>query len=287
MLQVARLSPNVLGEAAEQVRSFVQSKINSDGGWQDRQGSSDLYYSVFGMACLTALQTNFDAAVHIPFHQQYGTGDGLDFVHLTSLIRCRAYTNDLWNPDDTAKVTQNLEAFRSQDGGFGTTPNAQFGSAYGCFLAMGAYQDLKLEVPNHEGIIRCLDSLKTQDDAYSNLPGQAEGTTTATAAAVAVLRTLEHPISAQTGHWLLTRCHTDGGFFAMPRAPMPDLLSTATALHALERMHVPTETIKEQCLDFVDTLWCADGGFYGHWADDMLDCEYTYYGLLSLGHLSL
>ena len=24
-----------------------------------------------------------------------------------------------------------------------------------------------------------------------------------------------------------------------------------------------------------------------HWADDMLDCEYTYYGLLALGHLSL
>jgi hypothetical protein len=37
----------------------------------------------------------------------------------------------------------------------------------------------------------------------------------------------------------------------------------------------------------VDSLWDATGGFHGNWTDDMLDCEYTYYGLLALGHLSL
>ena len=40
-------------------------------------------------------------------------------------------------------------------------------------------------------------------------------------------------------------------------------------------------------LDFIDTLWTNRGGFYGNWTDDVLDCEYTYYGLLALGHLSL
>jgi hypothetical protein len=45
--------------------------------------------------------------------------------------------------------------------------------------------------------------------------------------------------------------------------------------------------IKEPCLDFVDSLWSNAGGFHGHWGDDHLDCEYTYYGLLALGHLSL
>jgi hypothetical protein len=52
-------------------------------------------------------------------------------------------------------------------------------------------------------------------------------------------------------------------------------------------MQVSLERIKEPCLDFVDTLWTNQGGFYGNWADDTLDCEYTYYGLLALGHLSL
>jgi hypothetical protein len=46
-------------------------------------------------------------------------------------------------------------------------------------------------------------------------------------------------------------------------------------------------SIRERCLDFVDSVWNAEGGFHGHWADDHLDAEYTFYGLLALGHLSL
>ena len=39
--------------------------------------------------------------------------------------------------------------------------------------------------------------------------------------------------------------------------------------------------IRERCLDFHDTLWSAEGGFHGHWSDDHLDAEYTFYGLLA------
>jgi len=52
-------------------------------------------------------------------------------------------------------------------------------------------------------------------------------------------------------------------------------------------MHVDFSKVKEPCLDFIDTLWNSQGAFYGTWEDDALDCEYTYYGLLALGHLSL
>jgi prenyltransferase beta subunit len=90
------------------------------------------------------------------------------------------------------------------------------------------------------------------------------------------------------GEWLLAQAHPDGGFLAMPGAPMPDLLSTATTLHALACLQVPVpERTRERCLDFIDTLWDAEGGFHGHWADDHLDAEYTFYGLLALGHLSV
>jgi len=104
---------------------------------------------------------------------------------------------------------------------------------------------------------------------------------------VAVIRHLEGEPDPALSQWLLARCHTDGGFFAAPRAPMPDLLSTATALHALAALHADVAGIREACLDFVDSLWTSIGGFHGTWADDTLDCEYTYYGLLALGHLSL
>ena len=77
------------------------------------------------------------------------------------------------------------------------------------------------------------------------------------------------------------------GFFAMPFAPIPDLLTTATALHALETLEVSFEHLKESCLDFIDSLWSTKGAFYGNWEEETLDCEYTFYGLLALGHLSL
>lgn len=73
----------------------------------------------------------------------------------------------------------------------------------------------------------------------------------------------------------------------MPMAPMPDLLSTATALHALAGLEFDLTPIHEKCLDFVDSLWTNQGAFHGHWADDLLDIEYTFYGLLALGHLSV
>jgi hypothetical protein len=50
---------------------------------------------------------------------------------------------------------------------------------------------------------------------------------------------------------------------------------------------VPIDGIREACLDFVDSLWTSQGAFYGTWADDVADCEYTFYGLLALGHLAV
>jgi len=73
---------------------------------------------------------------------------------------------------------------------------------------------------------------------------------------------------------LLAQTHKQGGFIAAPGAPLPDLLSTATALHALAAMdrRLPSE-IHEGCMNFLDTLWSAQGGFHGHWADDHLDAN--------------
>ena len=130
-------------------------------------------------------------------------------------------------------------------------------------------------------------SLRTPDGGFANHAGAAEGSTPATAAAVLVMRHLDAEPDARVAEWLLARAHGDGGFFAAPNAPVPDLLSTATALHALVAMHADIASIKEPCLDFVDSLWTNAGGFCGSWLDQTLDCEYTYYGLLALGHLSL
>ncbi|MFN7139519.1 MAG: prenyltransferase/squalene oxidase repeat-containing protein, partial [Limisphaerales bacterium] len=111
--------------------------------------------------------------------------------------------------------------------------------------------------------------------------------TSPTAAAVAVLTNLGMPVADTVGDWLMSQAHKLGGFTASSDTPLPDLLSTATALHALACLERDISPVREQCLDFVDSLWTNEGGFYGHWSDDHLDCEYTYYGLLALGHLAV
>lgn len=287
MLQVARLAPTLLGDSRDLVRDFLARHLNPDGGFQDRQGRSDLYYTVFGLEALRALREPVPPQAS-EYLRTFGSGEGLDLVHLTCLARAWRTAVDAGPPGEIARrIRARLETFRSGDGGYATTVGAECASVYGCFIAVGAIQDLGAELSRPEAVAASLAGLRAGDGGFANHPEAAEGSTPATAAAVVLQRHLDVPPDSRAGEWLLARCHRDGGFFAAPRAPLPDLLSTATALHALVSMHASIEAMKEPCLDFVDTLWTNDGGFCGSWADPVLDCEYTYYGLLALGHLSL
>ena len=287
MLQVARLAPKQLGESRDLVAAFVRDRLNPDGGFQDRAGASDLYYTVFGLDALVALQEDLPVDRTSDYLNRFGPDADLDFVHLACLARAWAAIRRPPSSLLADRLAGRLEACRSADGGYATTAGAPYGSAYAAFLAMGAYQDLGRPLPAPDRLVDSFRGLKTVDGSYANHPGLPSGLTTATAAAILVLRHLDAPADRDAGMWLLDRCHGGGGFFASPTTPVPDLLSTATALHALSALHVPIAGIREPCLDFVDSLWTNRGGFFGTWADDAADCEYTFYALLALGHLSL
>jgi prenyltransferase beta subunit len=294
MLQVARLAPKLLGDSAELVRAFLLGQQNEDGGFKDRAGRSDLYYTVFALDGLVALQAELPAGKTEAYLRGFKKEEDLDFVHLCCLIRSWAALHKMSAPlfpNDFSELEKALlervEKFRAGDGGYNPVSDSAFGTAYGCFLALSAYQDFRSQIPDPSGMGKCLESLKTSDGAWSNDRKVGQGSTNATAAAVSTLRQLQLATHPTVGDWLLARCHPDGGFLAAANAPMPDLLSTATALHALSGLQRPLEAIRERCLDFVDTLWTNEGGFHGHWGDDALDCEYTFYGLLALGHLAV
>jgi hypothetical protein len=287
MLQIARLSPKLLGDSSKLVEGFLRSRLNDDGGFQDRSGASDLYYTVFGLEGLIALGAELPAGAVSAWLHGFGRGENLDLLHLCCLIRCWANVCRPGPPLDADALAARIESHRTSDGGYHTIPGAETGTAYGCFVAMGAYQDLRRAIPRPEGVGRCLRNLRADDNGYANQPKSPAGLTAPSAAAATLFRHLGDEPPAGLSSWLLSRLHKDGGFYAAPAAPIPDLLSTATALHALAGMKTPLESVKEPCLDFVDSLWTSAGGFYGNWADDALDCEYTYYGLLALGHLSL
>lgn len=284
MLQVARLAPKILGESADLVRAFVLQQQNVDGGFKDRSGASDLYYTVFGLDSLIALQSELPAQSARKYVEQFGTGELLDFVHLCCLARARSALNIT---ADQIEIAKRIESFRTLDRGYNVVSESKVGTVYAAFLALGAYQDLGLKLPIPLKLVQSLKLLETADGAWANDRNVKSGSTNATAAAVTVLRQLDQPLNPAIGDWLLARVHPEGGFRASPDAPLPDLLSTATALHALSSLQVPLDQLRDRSLDFIDTLWTNEGSFHGHWGDDFLDCEYTFYGLLALGHLSL
>ena len=305
MLQIARVAQKALGDSAVLVRDFLLRQITPEGGGADRAARPDLYSTIFVLAGLDALQAEIPKARVEPFVRGFADGENLDFVHLGALARCWSAIGGTGAPPHVqASETQEkraaerafhpdallarLEKFRTADGGYDVKPGAQNGNAYGCFVALGAYQDLGREIPEPLRMVQCLKFLETPDGAWGNVRGMRQSTVPATAATITLLHQLGMPINATAGDWLLAQIHTDGGWLAVPGSPLPDLLSTATALHALSCLDRPlTDAQREKCLDFVDTLWSAEGGFHGHWADDALDAEYTFYGLLALGHLTV
>ncbi len=288
MLQVARLSPGALGDSAGLVEGFIRRCQNPDGGFRGKSTGSDLYYTSFAVDGLTALRAGVPEEAILPYLDGFGDGDGLDFVHLCCLAR-------LWSAMTTRRVPgkildrilSGVERYRTPDGGYEAGPGSAHGSAYGCLLGYSAHADHALLPPRPEALAGCLDRLRIGDGSWSNDPRVRVGAGPATAAAVSLCRNLRLPVGPETGVWLLRCFHPGGGFLALPGAPVPDLLSTAVILHALDGLQVPLGGVREPCLDFLDSLWTNEGGFHGSWAEDDLDVEYTYYGLLALGHLAL
>ncbi len=282
-----------LGDSLDAVRGFLQRQLTPDGGFQGRDGSSDLYYTVFGLE--TALALNFELSLTLvdDYLAGFGAGETLDFVHLAGLIRCRANMADSQGSQIPVAVrdamAKHLQEYRSSDGGFHTMQGASCGSVYGSFLALGAYQDLQVDCPDGEALAASVRGLQMPDGGFSNEPALAMSATPATAAALCILHYLRQAVPESAVRWLLDHAHPGGGFTAIAfagGAGIPDLLSTATALHALALVGALAEGMREKHLDYLDSLWDPHGGFRGHQADDTVDCEYTYYGLLSLGNLT-
>jgi len=277
----------MLGEAGiAETGKFYRGLLRPDGGFADRAGKSDLYYSVFGLQGCAATGVAPPTAVVRSYLESFGDGEQLDSVYLSCLARCWAMLDgETCPPAVGSPVLERIEACRSADGGYARQPGRAAGSTYGCFLALGAYQDFRADMPDPDGVERCLAELAVGDGSYANDAAMPIGSVPATAAAVIVLAHVGAAADPGAAAWLLARHDPAGGFRAVPVAPEPDLLSTAVALMALRKLDADISAIRPPCLRFVQSL--ADAGrFAGHPGDETLDGEHTFYGLMALGCLA-
>jgi prenyltransferase beta subunit len=285
MLAAARKATDLPEVDAAEVAAFLRRQASSTGGFADRAGAPDLYYTVFGVEALLAVDALDEDQRELSrsYLAGFGGGGQLDLVELACLARCWA---DLGGADDelAQAMLDRLEDFHCVDGGFSQTTGYDQPGVYGCFLAAGISEDLTGRIEPADEIIKVLEASRTSQGAYSADNMGLAGTVPTTAAAVVVLDRLGIEVDLRAGRWLKSRC-SDGAFYAVEGAPVGDLLSTAVALHALRALGTGIEDIRESCRSFVAGLRGDDGGWRGTSLDSLADCEYTFYALLALGHL--
>jgi prenyltransferase beta subunit len=282
MMAAAARGARRLARSEGRLAEFVLGRRAAEGGFRGRSRAPDLYYTMFALQCLDALGGPGAPAGLAPYLDGFGQGDGLDLVHYACLVRCRAMLGGARGGalvDPRARI----ESFRAADGAYALQPGATRGTAYGAFVAVGLYQDLGLEVPAPATLLAAVRGFRTGDGAYANGPSPL-GTTPATAAAVCVCHVLAGAADEAAVEWLLARFRR-GGACASPLIPMPDLLSTATALLALALVSRAAAAPSGPVVRFIESLRRPDGGFAGHALDRGSDVEYAFYALLAAGAL--
>ncbi|MBA4387934.1 MAG: hypothetical protein C0404_08125 [Verrucomicrobia bacterium] len=272
-------------DALESIGGFIMSRQAPDGGFMGKSEASDLYYTVFAIEALASLGWKIPVEALERYLARFGTGNGLDLPHLSCLARVAARLAG-GEPAGRKEIAARLEQYRSRDGGYAQVPGTDQGEAYACFLAGIAYEDLGLSIPKQLKALRSITRLELPSGGYAGSGASGVAATTTTASAAVIRAVIHLPVSKKTTEWLLNRYDpSGGGFRATEEAPLPDLLSTATALFALSRLMIPLDSVRQGCANFVQSLWDDNGGFRGHAADSVPDCEYTFYALLALGCL--
>lgn len=271
------------------------SQWTAAGGARNRAGTADLYYTVFLLECCLGMDLAIPQRQVLEFLNGFGTGQSLDFVHRACLARCRGVLPETQSASNiNTVILRGLEEFRLPDGGYNQNAldpercedGPLSGALYDGFLALMAWDALGGVLPRSEEFLQWLKTIQPSGGGYGNDAGFQAPTTPVTAGAVMLMARHGFPIPNTVGDWLMDQHQSLGGFLAAPMAPMPDLLSTATALHALHVLKRPMGEAGSKCLEFVESLWAEAGGFRGYLEDDQADVEYTYYGLLALGHLA-
>lgn len=289
--------PSVLAPAAlEQIRGFLQSQLLPEGAFANRFGQADLYYTSFGLAGAEALGMSLPLKA-VDGYLQRQVPSSLDLIHLHCYLRSALLLRKqslpaAWSPALVPKWFRQLPEAAlistfAHAGGYRIGLDKPV-TPYAIFLAATALSSCGMPIPDADRLLATLAAFRTPDGGWSNVPGTAEGTVNASVAAWVTLAECGIEPDAPAQAWLLRQFETpSGGVHGVPLAPLPDLLSTASALTALQvcRVRLP-ELQKSRCRSLILDHWNADGGFTGTVADDVSDCEYTFYGLLALGILA-
>ena len=263
------------------LRDFTASQRLADGSFMDRRGASDLYYTAFGWSLAYVLELPIDRRQQEAYLAQQQP-DRLDLVHYAAYRRCQLLCR--------LSLLHLLRSFLQLSDAsplpalthFASLPLDDPHSPYTRFLWLSLREDCAQPLPDSQAELVALARYQTAEGGYANVAGWPTASTNATTAALSVIGQLTgyRPHRALTYLW--DSQLSSGGFSATAVSPVPDLLSTATALFTLKNYDV---TPRYPAADFVEAHWLANGGFAPTLMEEESDVEYLFYGLLALGSL--
>jgi prenyltransferase beta subunit len=250
-------------EHVEEIRTFILNKQTSVGGFSDRVGRCDLYYTLFGYYIAESLSVT---QVMEPLKKYVATTVSLNNLSGVYLY-CGAilYAKLIGINSTTEKLRKQIVTDLTQK----DLKQREYSEFLG-ILALYYLEDFKN--------IQLIANRYKQSFSHRDNPCPV-------IAATAVMLAITGNRKPEIVDKLNSYYRGNGGFSALHQAPSEDLLSTAVALYALHFLSADIRLMKPDCLTFIDNLY-DNGGFRATKYDSVTDVEYTFYGLLALGSMS-
>jgi hypothetical protein len=281
MMHTLRKGKDRLGrEAQERVRQYIVSQMTERAFFMDKSGREDIYYTAFGLMLSYIFGVGMDTKeVRLRLETRYA-GSG-DLIHYAAFIRSLMIVELLEGKRLVMLLARLLPAGKTGMPVFTAFPHNDCRSPYSRFIRLSLMEDMRRRIDKPEEIIESLEEYKVQDSGgYSNRAGGLSASTNATAAALSVKGQLAGYGRREDAACLYDWQDDSGGFYATRQTPLPDMLSTATALFVL-RCYGVRPRIRPD--DFIEAHWLESGGFSPTLPEESSDMEYTFYGILALG----
>jgi prenyltransferase beta subunit len=264
-------------EGQQEVFQFLKSQQNADGGFKDRGGRSDLYYSLFGAMLLKAIKSEelFTEPVE---------GEPEIKAKLTQFIKSQASKDvsgfieqcclALLQKELKISRFSRIRTLLKISGSFWKerySINLSYRS-FVLFLTLDAVLPLR-------GLLK-----RFSGKMLSRVEVNKHSPCSEIAAKVFLLKMLGKDGSDEQ-QLLKSFASESGGFRAFQHLEHSDMLSTAVALFALQFAGSDLRLLKPASLDFIQQNY-FNGAFLSGDGDQTTDLEYTFYGLLALGTLA-
>jgi hypothetical protein len=259
--QVLKNSSQLLDfQTWNEIKEKSLSFISNDGGFCDRSGKSDLYYSLFGMYVYNALNISKINENLKSYLNQFDLSTKYEGVYLycLSILHSKLFTSG----DEVKYLRKQIKEIVNNGNQLDYTIFLGLLSLYYQKDYLTIYKLLRKFKPNIKDDVPC----------------------TVLAAKAFILKASGKNVKG-ISQKLMEFYRGNGSFSALKNSPVGDLLSTAVALFALYFINADIRTIKPDCLEYIDSLY-NNGSFRATNLDFETDIEYTFYGLLALGSLA-